>query len=336
MIVTAILLKNGSISRLDKDIRAKLITGDVTKPNELISFLSEIYQNTKFDNLVQINIGNEIFYCQNLGDDRYIREDYFSSGEYFLINLYKKIVNKQRYVFIDEIDISLDAAAQVKLVQSLRHYCSKYNVRIFFTTHSLALMRTMENNELYYLENNDGCLDLKKRSYNYIKSVLFGFTGWDRYILTEDEALQILLEKTIAKYCGDLNFEYKIIYIGGADNVVNLMERNSSERFLTDNESVLTVLDGDKEDKRYVQQYENVICIPIQNVEYEIHSLYHKEGSPLPRVPSDRVTTAPKHTFKSLHQTNTLSKVDIVNYVIAENEEEIKAFSLKIREFLTY
>ena len=39
------------------------------------------------------------------------REDYLSSGEYFLIRLYRTIMSSARLIVIDEIDISLDAVA---------------------------------------------------------------------------------------------------------------------------------------------------------------------------------------------------------------------------------
>ena len=48
-------------------------------------------------------------------------------------------MSSRKLIVIDEIDISLDAAAQAKLVEQLRLSCQKYAVNIVFTTHSLTL-----------------------------------------------------------------------------------------------------------------------------------------------------------------------------------------------------
>ncbi|MDQ0652565.1 AAA family ATPase [Pseudomonas cedrina] len=205
-----------SISGADDDIRKAIVLSQYVQPVELIGFLRGIYGTTKFDSLVEIKIKSESYYCLPLEEDRYIREDYLSSGEYFLISLYRKIKSKNKLVVIDEIDISLDAAAQVRLIEKLREFCSQYEVNILFTTHSLAMMRTLHEDELFYMEDLDGVTEIRPASYNYIKSILFGFKGWDKYILTEDEELKEQIEFLISKMNKDeLFFNYKIIPAGG-------------------------------------------------------------------------------------------------------------------------
>ena len=89
------------------------------------------------------------------------------------------IQRKCKLIVIDEIDISLDASAQVNLIKQLRQFCNDYEVNIIFTTHSLALMKTLADSELYYMESNDAVISFRNVSYNYIKSELFCFVGWD-------------------------------------------------------------------------------------------------------------------------------------------------------------
>lgn len=67
-------------------------------------------------------------------------------------------------------------------------------------------MRTLKDGELFYMEESEGKVSVIPSSYNYIKSVLFGFKGWDRYILTEDAMLKSLLEYVLANYCSGLFF----------------------------------------------------------------------------------------------------------------------------------
>jgi len=129
-----------TVSNADKDIRRQIILKEYTQPDELIEFLSEIYSSRKFQSLVEIRVRGRSYYSILLDDGKYIREDYLSSGEYFLINLYRTIRGNARLIVVDEIDLSLDAAAQVHLLKKLRIFCGQYNCNVLFTTHSLAMM----------------------------------------------------------------------------------------------------------------------------------------------------------------------------------------------------
>lgn len=203
-----------------------------------------------------------------LPSGKYLREDYLSSGEYFLISLYRRINQGCRLIVIDEIDISLDAAAQVRLVKKLREFSEKFRVGFVFTTHSLAMMRTLQPHELFYMDQDSstGIVTITNVSYNYIKSILFGFAGWDKYILTEDDVLKDFLEYIIQRFINDVFYQYKIIFIGGGTNTTDLMKRNSEERFLADPNNVITVLDGDQHSHRHSRK-PKVYCIPIDSVE---------------------------------------------------------------------
>ena len=256
------------ISNADADIRKSIILNQYTSPKELTEFLQDIYQNKKFENLIEISIRSAKYYCSLLPNGRYLREDYLSSGEYFLISLYRRIMKGCRLIVIDEIDISLDAAAQVRLVKQLREFGRKYRVIFVFTTHSLAMMRTLHPEELFYMDQNPvtRIATITNVSYNYVKSILFGFTGWDKYILTEDDVLKEFLEHVIQHYCGDLFYKYRIIFIGGASNTTDLMKRNSDEHFLADAGNVIAVLDGDQRGLRH-SRGKNTYCIPIDSVE---------------------------------------------------------------------
>jgi len=204
-----------TVSDADLEIRRAVVLENFNKPNELIEFLKDIYRSSKFDDLVEIQIKGNMYYCILLDDSRYVREDYLSSGEYFLVSLYRKIKGGCKLIVIDEIDISLDAAAQAHLVRKLRELCDQYSVTIMFTTHSLAMMRTLDVNELFYMREYDRGVEIISASYNYIKSLLFGFSGWDKSSLLKILYYRSFLDYIIKKYCFDVYYEYKIIYIGG-------------------------------------------------------------------------------------------------------------------------
>ena len=256
------------VSDADEDIRRARVLGRHGAPVELRSFLRDIYQTSKFDELAEVSVRKKRFYFLPLTDDKYLREDYLSSGEYFLISLYRHITRGRRLIVVDEIDIALDAAAQVRLVRNLRQLSKRYGTCFVFTTHSLAMMRTVEPQELYYMgePSQTGQTPITNVPYNYINTLLFGFRGWDKYILTEDEVLGDFLEFVVRRYCGNLFYSYKIIYVGGSTNTTDLMHRNATENFLAESRDVITVLDGDQRIRKHSRR-DNVYCIPMESVE---------------------------------------------------------------------
>ncbi|MBV4520216.1 ATP-binding protein [Pseudomonas sp. SWRI74] len=325
-----------SISNADDDIRKSIVLSKYTQPTELIEFMRAIYGTNKFDELVEIKVSSESYYCLPLEDSRYIREDYFSSGEYFLISLYRKIKGRCKLIVIDEIDISLDAAAQSRLIERLRGFCERYEVNILFTTHSLAMMRTLRDDELYYMEETGGATQIRPASYNYIKSMLFGFKGWDKYILTEDEELREQIEFLMEKINkDDLFFSYKVIPAGGADNVIDLMQRNVEENFLSVPENVITILDGDKKENGRVKRLPSIYVTPINNIESALSDEYSRIDFPY-RLPEHVKSHGVKSLFTEMTKRHKVISIpQLHNYLYDKFEGEYKGLVGVLESFLT-
>lgn len=322
-----------SISKMDRHIRHQIIREEYDRPRELIDFLSDIYSSDRFQSLVEIKINDRNYYCILLDNGRYIREDYLSSGEYFLIRLYQTIVSPARLVVVDEIDISLDAVAQVKLLRKLREYCTIYKCNVLFTTHSLAMMRTLNDDELYYMERCDEETRLAQVSYSYVKSLLFAFDGWDRYILTEDRVLASFLETLIRLYFPSLFFKYKVIHVGGASQVVDLLERNRSERFFSEPENVVAVLDGDQRTEKCAQ-VDGVYVLPFDNVEKELYKYYQEDNFPC-KLPKGMKINGPKHLFDSLQKKRVMSEEEIYESICDRNKQDLVPLIEVLSGFLT-
>ena len=322
-----------SISNADRDIRQAIVLGDYGKPFELIEFLNDIYSTKKFDDLIEITVKRNSYFCILQDNGRYIREDYLSSGEFFLISLYRKIKNKCRLIVIDEIDISLDAAAQVHLIKNLRLFCKKYLVNILFTTHSLAMMQMVESDELYYMREVDGHVEIAPASYNFIKSLLFGFVGWDKYIITEDKVLKAFLEYVIIRYCSDLFYEYILIYAGGGSEAVDLMERNKNEKFFSEPHNVISILDGDQKHLPHAQK-PNVLCIPFENVESRLFDAY-QNTTDIPRIKQPVQNPSAKNIYKLLIKEKIMTEVSIFKYLCEKNDASMFEFSKQINQFLS-
>jgi ABC-type multidrug transport system ATPase subunit len=329
-----------SISNADTEIRKIIALENYDKPIELIGFMNDIYSTKKFDRLIQVEVRNISYYCILLDDSKYIREDYLSSGEYFLISLYRQIKNRCKLIVIDEIDISLDAAAQAHLIGKLRKFCHEYQVNILFTTHSLAIMRTMhdgENGELFYMEECDGNVEVSRKSYNYIKSILFGFKdNWDKYILTEDDVLEKFLEYVIKKYCNNIFYKYKIIYIGGGPNVTDLMSRNAEQNggFFSTPDNVISILDGDQREESYAKGVQYVHCIPFNSVEKKLHQDYTSSDTTLKKIQVNN-DVKPKGLYKAYIKDEEMSEDEIFKYLCDKYNDEVKNFSEILQCFLS-
>lgn len=259
------------LGELTEEIAEKFATSNYSeKPGELISILNDIYNDSRFDNLECVTIKNENYYLLPLTEDTYIREDDFSSGEYMLIQVYKLIKSTCKLIVIDELDISLDSSAQVNLITKLRDLVSQSDINILFTTHSLAIMKTMNDDELYYMETIGNETTITNKSYSYIKQALFGFTGYDRIILTEDKMIVKYLNTFIPQ---SNSLKILIIDVSGHAETVKIMDKNKEEHFLgTDN--VLTILDGDT---RSIPNYEgrtDIKFIPYDSIEKELFKEY--------------------------------------------------------------
>ena len=306
----------------DKDIRRAVVLRQYQSPAELIDFLSNIYGEHRFDNLVEVRFRGGVCCCIVQPDLRYIREDYFSSGEYFLINLYRKVLNGKSFVVIDEIDISLDASAQVRLAHQLRRLCAQHRVTVVFTSHSLALMQTLEPGELYYLERTEDGALLAPMSFNSVKSLMFGFKGWDRYILTEDEELKQFLEYVISHYCPPAFFSYRIIKVAGGPQVTDLMRRNRQEEFLGPEEHVISVLDGDQ---ARADLPRGAYCLPLLSVEKALWNEYHQPG--FEHMFQGGEILDPKPLYKEFVRSRRLSPEEIFKLLCDRNDEAIAQFS---------
>jgi energy-coupling factor transporter ATP-binding protein EcfA2 len=315
----------------DDEIRQSVVLERYTKPTELIEFLSSIYKDHRFDELVEVQFRRGVCCCFVLPDKRYIREDYFSSGEYFVINLFRKVAQGTPLVVIDEIDVSLDASTQARLAAQLRKLCVKRKSTVVFTSHSLALMQTLEPGELHYLERDSGAgaTELLPMSFNGVKCLMFGFEGFDRYILTEDERLKQLLEYVIGRYCSPTFYSYQVIHVGGQGYIEGLMERNAQYGFLGPNENVIGVKDGDQAGNR---QAARIYCLPIPNIEDALHQAYHEDDFAHKFGGGEKLY--PKLLYKRITGQKLLSPQEICTLLCLRHDVAMKRFAKYLSDFL--
>lgn len=319
-----------SLGRIDKELREKYIKGEILENEEIISFLSSVYVGDKFRFIKEVKIKGDVFYFLPLDNYKYIREDYFSSGEFFVINLYKMILSDCKLIVIDEIDISLDASAQVRLVQAINSLCEKYNKKIIFTTHSPPIMKVVYQDicsPIFMLDDKYGGLELRDVSYAFVMGELFGFLDYDKYILTEDMMLEKYIKRVLLSI--ETNKKIKIIYIGGASNTNDLMKRNRREEFICNGDSMITILDGDSKEK---EKGDRVYYSPFLDIEDEVFRKYNSENH-LYDIPSVAPINAKSKFFckKLIEAIGIDSFFDILE---GGFDNEVRDFKMNISNFV--
>lgn len=321
-----------SAAAADDEIRRRLALNEAATPTELIDFLRAIYGTGQYAAMIEVEVKNQKFYAIANQNKTYIREDYLSSGEHFLINLYRAIKSKAKLIVIDEIELSLDAAAQARLAEYLRSFCTRYQCTILFTTHSLAIMRTLQPSELLYLDNNGGNTTATPASYSYAKARLFGFEGWDRYILTEDSVLASFLEFLLAHKCPPFFFSSKVIYVGGGTQVVDLLTRNRVDAFLARPEAVIAVLDGDERGKKHASAA-GVHLTPLDHLEKALFELSQADPN-FPFKYKPKQFTGAKDFYAYLQQTRAATLSQIHNYLFEHHEAALQPLVDTLTAFL--
>ncbi|PJL36965.1 sulfate transporter [Stenotrophomonas maltophilia] len=321
-----------SASEADQDIRTAITLGTCDRPDELISFLNAVYETDRYSALVEVRLKGKSYYALVREDQTYIREDYLSSGEHFLINLFRTIKGPSRLLVIDEIDLSLDAAAQANLPGWLRGFCAKYDRKILFTTHSLALMRQLEVDELFYMERETTQVSIKPISYSYAMARLFGFEGYDRYILTEDKMLTAFIGHIVSKHCEKTLLRHKIIFIGGGSQIAELISKNRTEEFLAPSDKVIAILDADQKNEKFAGD-PSIYTIPLDSVEKALLSASREDADFPFRTHKSDYTNGRSLNY-DIRDQRIATQEDIFDYLLERHRDDFQDIVGTICAFL--
>ncbi|WP_252176982.1 AAA family ATPase [Endozoicomonas sp. 4G] len=329
-----------AVAAQNSEISVRNAAQDYERAEELIKFLHEVYGKDKFDDLKMINIGKKNYYFIPKDDGTYIREDHLSSGEYFLIQIFRLVTSKAKLIIVDELDVALDAAAQVKLFRALKSLLQQHDSRLIVISHSLAFMNTVDDGGLYYLESNNDQVSLEQRSFGYIKADLYGFRGFDRYILTEDPILEGFIEFIIRHFSIIPYYQHKTIGVGGANQLRMIVEKNDSDKIFSDSKNVLAVVDRDvfSEVCKGYSGESKILYSPVQDLELFI---YENRDKLFPEVelPSYKESSQAKKASKSYWKYLTVDKGVNINklylLIVEHNEIETQQLVNEIELFLS-
>lgn len=324
-----------ALGNIDMELRELFLKGQYNTPSDAITFLEKIYAGDKFKNLKEVKIKGVSYYFIPLSENKYIREDYFSSGEFFVLSIYKMMTSSSKLIIIDEIDVSLDSSAQISLMTAIKDMCLANDKKILFTTHSLAIMRTIYDHgtPIIYLKNEDNKTTANEVSYSFIQFEMFGFHGYDKYIFTEDKTLESYIKEKLSNLI--TTNRVKIVYIGGCDQVVDIMKRNKAYQFICAPGNAIAILDGDA--ARKYGSRDDVLLSPFDDIEDEMYRKYKDENDKynLPNVAPENAKS--KYYWQRLNETkemHNLTKQNILDILEAGFDAKITAFTEQLNEFI--
>ncbi|MBL0639143.1 AAA family ATPase [Aeromonas veronii] len=208
-----------------------------------------------------------------------------STGESLLISLLHFINNTvirnddqktHKLILIDEVELALHPSSLKRLIDLLKELSKDRNLTVYFSTHSIELVRTIKPDNVYYLQPGVfGDIEVVNPCYPaYATRSLYDHDGYDFLILVEDELAKYIIARII-----DENELYhsKLIHIlpcAGWKNTVRLHDDIVKSNLVGLGCAVMTVLDGDVQNdfrREYTENglYNNINVqfLSVQSVE---------------------------------------------------------------------
>lgn len=257
--------------------------------NFVINKLGEILHNdeTYYINLYELKwemakskgVTRATFFTKN-DNGEFISQPRMSTGENLLLSILKslELLTKKRnkntegrpcIVFLDEIELALHSSALRRLILFLKTVATEFNLSIFFSTHSLELLREIKAQNIYYISRNfDGSSMITNPCYPaYATRNLYADDGYgnDLVVLVEDDLAKLLIEKILLEKNLARSIRIKILPTGGWTNTITMAFDITSSNILQRGTKLAVVLDGDIEKKvpDFMHNHKNLKGIKI-------------------------------------------------------------------------
>jgi predicted ATP-dependent endonuclease of OLD family len=166
-------------------------------------------------------------------------------------------------LLIDEIDATLHPSIQYKLLLIIQEYAEKYDIQVFFTTHSLYLLEKLlsKKNNVLYLKNHVGntIIPMEEPDIYRINMFLKNETRTETLsdkkipIFTEDAEARLLLVEifnNLSEFDSDFSKIYHYFHLVDINLGSNSLRDLFKDRFLNKTTlKAICILDGDKTDE---------------------------------------------------------------------------------------
>jgi len=195
---------------------------------------------------------------------KFINQARMSTGENLLVSILHSLNmlrlrrlahNSDRpcIVFLDEIELALHASSLRRLVHFLTGFAEEFHLAVFFSTHSLELIRGIKPQNIYYLTRLfNGTITVTNPCYPaYATRNLYSDDGYgsDFVILVEDDIAKSVIERIINDRQLIRNARVKVLPTGGWANTITMAFDVVSSRLLLKDTKIIVVLDRDISDQ---------------------------------------------------------------------------------------
>ncbi|TGK38493.1 hypothetical protein EHQ13_16460 [Leptospira gomenensis] len=270
--------------RIDGFFEGSVIHGNRFKDTHYSTFKkieqvekTDLVQASPFikDNFGYILHGYEDYYKQILQVDKYLAgtkyrfasSPYFvegkrglisqfelSSGENLILSLLnsleikikKKFKQTTSLILIDEVELALHPSSILRLLNVLNKIAVEKNFAIYFSTHSIELIRTLQYENIFYLENEVGSVSVTNPCYPaYATRSLFYHDGFDYLILVEDILAKRIIERLINDERLYVSKLIHVLPLGGWSNVLSVQDEIQRSSMLGYKKKLFCILDGD-------------------------------------------------------------------------------------------
>ena len=243
--------------------------------------------------------------------DKLVSQFELSTGEFLLINLLHLFNNllvrthnaeKLNMILIDEIELALHPSAIKRLMDFTKDIAGKYNVAIYFSTHSLEIINSLPTDNLFYLHKTAAEeITCETPCYPaYITRDIYAHNGYDVLILVEDDLAQFLVNRYIDKNRLDFNKRIQVLPVGGYDNTLDLHQNFLQEEILQPVPHIISIIDGDAESAVLKKKSDDgkwgdipsdtILFLPVESLEkYLKKELFDKKNYTLMRLLRDRL-----------------------------------------------
>jgi predicted ATPase len=229
----------------------------------LRDFMNKVFDTDKFNSLVQIKLqGRGTAHLIDISAPKdkkktYYSEKAFSLGELCVMRLGLKLLSMKNggLYIIDEFEMALHPAAQIRLFSEIERLAEKANCCALVSTHSSSLIKSAKRKNIIYLENRNGIVTIHRNVYpTYaLQHLALGEENSpDRLIFVEDVAAKICIDEMLKRHmqeCIDANIytfaSVQSVVIGGYLEVMRFLER--SPALVPQMTTCIAVLDADAE-----------------------------------------------------------------------------------------
>lgn len=275
------------LMRLDRIDDSKLqYASDFIKNN-----LGKILHNNEnfYDKILRLNnkdAGNivrfdgDIFYYQK-GSKR-VSQFHMSTGENLLISILNSIDKRNAdrntlttpcLLLLDEIELALHPSSLKRLLIFLKDISNRYNYAVYFSTHAIELISSINQNNIFFLERHtDDSIEILNPCFPaYATRILYDHEGYDYIIMVEDDLGRAIIRKLLRDNSLLNNKLVHVLPCGGFTNTIDLANEVISSNLVGKISKISIILDKDiqKQAEDYIISHTGVNNIPLNYLPIE-------------------------------------------------------------------